>query len=140
MDDPGPVICLCNAIRQGARQVTQFYDRQLAPTGLRISQYAMLKGLRRLGPISINGLADAMVMDRTTMGRALRPLERDGLVAIGPGPDGRTRALTLTEAGRARLEAAEPLWQAAQAAFEARYGAAEAATLRGALARVVAAV
>ena len=140
MDDPRPVICLCNAIRQGARQVTQFYDRQLAPTGLRISQYAMLKGLRRLGPISINGLADAMVMDRTTMGRALRPLERDGLVAIGPGPDGRTRALTLTEAGRARLEAAEPLWQAAQAAFEARYGAAEAATLRRALARVVAAV
>lgn len=140
MDDPRPAICLCNAIRQGARQVTQFYDRQLAPTGLRISQYAMLKGLRRLGPISINGLADAMVMDRTTMGRALRPLERDGLVAIGPGPDGRTRALTLTEAGRARLEAAEPLWQAAQAAFEARYGAAEAATLRGALARVVAAV
>ncbi len=140
MDDARTLACHCNALRQGARQVTQFYDRHLAPSGLRISQYAMLKGLARLGPISINGLADAMVMDRTTMGRGLRPLERDGLVVIGPGPDGRTRALTLTETGRARLDAAEPLWRAAQAGFEARYGADEAARLSDALARVVAAV
>ena len=139
MDDPQPrpVTCHCNAIRQGARQVTQFYDRHLAPAGLRTSQYSMLLGLRRLGPTSINGLADAMVMDRTTMGRALKPLERDGLVAIGPGPNGRTRALHLTEAGRMRLDQAEPLWRAAQDGFEARYGVADAGTLREALARVV---
>ena len=54
------VLCHCNAIRQGARQVTQFYDRHLAPAGLRTSQYSMLVGLARLGPISINGFADAM--------------------------------------------------------------------------------
>ncbi|WP_247637195.1 MarR family winged helix-turn-helix transcriptional regulator [Methylobacterium sp. 37f] len=134
---PRAVICHCNAIRQGARQVTQFYDRHLAAMGLRTSQYSMLIGLRRLGPISINGLADAMAMDRTTLGRALKPLERDGLVGVGPGPNGRTRALHLTEAGRQRLAEAEPLWRVAQADFEARYGASEAADLCTALARVV---
>ena len=77
-----------------------------------------------------------MVMDRTTTGRALRPLEREGLVVIGPGKDGRTRALDLTEAGRARLREAVPLWREAQAAFEDRYGASEAEALRTALARV----
>ena len=87
MADPASpaVLCHCNAIRQGARQVTQFYDRHLAPAGLRTSQYAMLVGLRRLGPISINAFAEAMAMDRTTMGRGLKPLERDGLLAVGDG-------------------------------------------------------
>ncbi|GJD73551.1 MarR family winged helix-turn-helix transcriptional regulator [Methylobacterium goesingense] len=139
MADPTPqaVLCHCTAIRQGARQVTQFYDRHLASSGLRTSQYAMLVGLRRLGPISINAFADAMAMDRTTMGRALKPLERDGLLVVGPGPNGRTRALRLTEAGSRRIDEAEPLWRVAQAGFEARYGARAAADLRGALARVV---
>ncbi len=139
MDDPPPqaVLCHCTALRRGARQVTQFYDRHLAPSGLRTSQYAMLVGLRRLGPISINAFADAMAMDRTTMGRALKPLERDGLLAIGPGPNGRTRALRLTDAGSRRIDEAEPLWRVAQAGFEARYGVEAAADLRSALARVV---
>ncbi|MGU3361422.1 MarR family winged helix-turn-helix transcriptional regulator [Methylobacterium sp. M6A4_1b] len=139
MDQPPPpvVLCHCNAIRQGARQVTQFYDRHLAAAGLRTSQYAMLVGLRRLGPIAINAFADAMAMDRTTMGRALKPLERDGLLAVGPGPNGRTRALHLTEAGHRRIAEAEPLWRVAQEGFEARYGVEAASDLRAALARVV---
>jgi len=137
-DPPSPaLLCHCNAIRRGARQVTQFYDRHLAPAGLRTSQYSMLVGLARLGPIAIAAFADAMAMDRTTMGRALKPLERDGLLAVRPGPDGRTRALHLTEAGRRRIAEAEPLWRVAQAGFEARYGATAAADLRTALARVV---
>lgn len=134
--EPTAVSCHCNGLRRSARQVTQFYDRHLTPTGLRISQYAMLVGLRRHGPISINGFAEAMAMDRTTMGRGLKPLERDGLVAIGPGPDRRSRALHLTEAGQRRIAEAEPLWRVAQAGFEARYGAADAAALGSALARV----
>ncbi|NEU10748.1 winged helix-turn-helix transcriptional regulator [Methylobacterium sp. BTF04] len=134
------VICHCLAVRQGARQVTQFYDRHLAPSGLRTTQYSLLNWLGRLGPVSIHALADAMVMDRTTMGRALRPLERDGLVRIGPGPDGRTRALSLTEAGQARLVTAAPFWRQAQEQFEAAYGAEAAQTLRAALARLVATV
>ncbi|HMO27953.1 MarR family winged helix-turn-helix transcriptional regulator [Enterovirga sp.] len=128
--------CNCFAIRAAARQTSQFYDRHLAPSGLRTTQFSVLANLRRSGPLAINELASLLAMDRTTMGRALRPLEREGLVEIGPGRDGRTRALSLTEAGRARLRLAAPLWREAQAAFEARYGVAEAAVLREALKRL----
>jgi DNA-binding MarR family transcriptional regulator len=132
-----PATCNCLAIRQAARQVTQIYDRNLASAGLRTTQYSLLSHLGRLGPLAINELAQHLVMDRTTMGRALRPLQREGLVAIGPGRDGRTRALSLTEAGRQRLTEAAPLWRKAQHEFEKRFGVAQAADLRATMARVV---
>ena len=128
----------CNlfAIRSAARHATAFYDGHLAPTGLRTTQFSLLSNLDRAGPLAIGEIAARVAMDRTTMGRALRPLERDGLVAIAPGRDGRTRALALTQAGRERLAQAKPLWAAAQGGFETRFGATEAASLRDALARV----
>src|SRR5215510_6765656 len=132
-----PAACNCLAIRQAARHVTQLYDRYLAEQGLRTTQYSILAKLSRLGPLSINALAAMMVMDRTTLGRAVRPLERDGLVAIGPGRDGRTRALGLTRTGAERLKAATARWREAQKQFEISYGVTEAASLRSALARVV---
>jgi DNA-binding MarR family transcriptional regulator len=132
-----PLTCNCLAIRQAARHVSQLYDRHLAAEGLRTTQYSILAKLSRLGPLSVNKLASMMVMDRTTLGRALRPLERDGLVAIGPGHDGRTRAIRLTPAGTQRLKAATARWREAQRQFEISYGVAEAASLRSALARVV---
>jgi DNA-binding MarR family transcriptional regulator len=131
------VLCNCLAIRQAARQVTQLYDRHLAPAGLRTTQFSLLARLERAGPLAINELAARMVMDRTTMGRALRPLQREGLVAIDPGRDARTRALRLTPAGKRRLAKAVPLWRQAQDAFEASFGSTEAARLRATLARVV---
>ena len=138
MSEPQPLVaCNCLALRQAARHVTQIYDQHLAPAGLRTTQFSVLARLDRLGPVAIHELAASLVMDRTTTGRALRPLEREGLVAIGPGPDGRTRALSVTPAGKARLAQATPLWREAQRAFEAGYGSAEAADLRAALMRLV---
>ncbi|WP_336485788.1 MarR family winged helix-turn-helix transcriptional regulator [Methylobacterium nigriterrae] len=137
MDAPTATSCHCLALRQAARQVTQLYDRHLAGTGLRATQYSVLAVLGRAGPLAVHELAVHLVMDRTTTGRALRPLERDGYVHIGPGRDARTRSLSLTPKGHALLENARPLWNRAQAAFEAGYGASEAAGLRTALAKVV---
>jgi DNA-binding MarR family transcriptional regulator len=131
-------ICNCFALRQAARQVTQLYDRHLAEEGLRATQYSVLNKLSALGRASVNELAQAMVMDRTTLGRAIRPLQRDGLLAVRRGEDGRTRGLTLTAAGDAKLAAAAERWRAAQAEFEAAFGAASAADLRATLRRVVA--
>jgi len=131
--------CNCLALRQAARQVTQLYDRYLAREGLTTNQYSILAKLARLGPLSINELAEMMVMDRTTTGRAVRPLERDKLVSIGPGEDGRTRVIHLTPMGERRAKAALILWREAQKEFEDSYGAAEAAQLRSVLADVVAA-
>ena len=129
--------CNCQALRQAARRATAFYDQAMAPQGLRISQFAVLNRLRRAGALSVQALAAELMLDRTTLGRNLRPLERDGLIASEVDrADGRVRRLVLTEAGVARLRAAWPAWEAAQARFEARYGAKPAASLRRELGRL----
>lgn len=128
--DRPPELCTCLALRQAARHVSQFYDRALAGSGLRTTQFSILARLRR-GPSSIGDLAATLVMDRTTLGRAVRPLEREGLVAIRPGTDPRSRELRLTAAGRARLQAASPAWSAAQSRFDAVFGSDRARALRG---------
>jgi DNA-binding MarR family transcriptional regulator len=132
--------CNCLALRQAARHVSQLYDSHLAAVGLKGTQYSILSKLNRLGPLSINELAKAMVMDRTTLGRAVRPLERDKLLTIAAGEDGRVRRLKLTAAGLTKVKAAAAEWREAQKQFEQAYGPAESAELRSALRRVVAAI
>ena len=129
--------CNCLALRQAARHITQLYERHMADSGLSASQYSILAKLARLGPQSINALAAAMVMDRTTTGRAVQPLARDKLVAIDGAGDGRVRLVRLTATGEKRLKAAAAGWHAAQRDFERAYGNVEAAALRAALTRVV---
>src|SRR5579862_1212107 len=99
-------ICNCLAVRQAARHMTQFYDRFMAPTGLRTSQFSVLVRLRRGGPMTINALADDLLLDRTTLGRNILPLQREGLVAITRGiTDRRSRVVSLTAEGTARMRA-----------------------------------
>jgi len=134
-----PEECNCFAVRAGARYITQVYDQVLAPTGLRTTQFSILAKLKRLGPLTINMLARDMVMDRTTLGRNILPLERDGLIRIEPDPnDRRAKALHLTKAGEKRLEAARKGWSEAQARFETTFGPKRAADLRSILRAVVA--
>jgi DNA-binding MarR family transcriptional regulator len=131
--------CNCLALRQAARHVTQFYDQCLAPSGLRTTQLSILAKLKRLGPMTINALARELVMDRTTLGRTMLPLERDGLITVEDGTlDRRSKELKLTKAGAARLRAAAKLWSEAQTRFEAAFGAQRASKLRNELRTVVA--
>jgi DNA-binding MarR family transcriptional regulator len=126
-----PAACNCLALRQAARHVSQFYDQFLAPSGLRTTQYSILARLQRKGPMTINALAAELVMDRTTLGRNILPLQRDGLVAIAPGQsDRRSRELRLTAVGAARLRGAVKGWRQAQARFEAAFGTRRARELR----------
>ncbi len=133
-----PTDCNCQALRQAARHVSQIYDDHLATVGLKTQQYSILSKLNRLGPQSINEMAKLMVMDRTTLGRAVRPLERDKLLTIEAGDDARVRRLNLTAAGLAKVKAAAAQWREAQKKFEQTYGVTESAELRSALRRVVA--
>jgi DNA-binding MarR family transcriptional regulator len=127
----GTGVCNCLAVRQAARHVTQFYDQFLAPLGLRTTQYSILAELARQGPMKVNALARELVMDRTTLGRNILPLERDGLIAIVPGrSDRRTKDLHLTDAGAARLRKASKGWAEAQTRFEAAFGVQRATELR----------
>jgi len=129
--------CTCLAIRQAARRITQFYDQHLAPFWLRTTQFSILAKLKQLGPMTINALADELVMDRTTLGHNILPLERDGLISVAPGrTDRRSRELQLTGAGVERLRAARLGWSEAQTRFAAAFGDERTAGLRTLLGEV----
>src|SRR5262250_3962706 len=114
--------CNCFAMRAAARHLSQSYDRFLAPSGLRTTQFSILARLKRRGPLTINALAEDMVMDRTTLGRNIQPLERDWLIRIEPAPsDRRAKELHLTKAGEKRLQAGLEAWSRAQARFDAAF-------------------
>src|ERR1700679_2341964 len=133
-DWTNPAECNCLALRQAARHVTQFYDQFLALSGLRTTQYSILARLQRKGAMTVNALAAELVMDRTTLGRNILPLQRDGLIAVGPGQsDRRSKELRLTDAGAARIRGAMKAWREAQARFETAFGAKRAKELRALL-------
>ncbi len=130
--------CNCLALRQAARYVTQHYDQYLASTGLRSTQFSILARLRREGPMTINELAADLVMDRTTLGRNVLPLQRDGLVEITTSKrDRRRKELRVTESGAQRLASATEAWARAQQSFESAFGKAKSGELRGLLRDVV---
>jgi DNA-binding MarR family transcriptional regulator len=134
-----PEECNCFAVRAAARHVTQLYDQLLAPIGLPVTQFPILAKLKRRGPLMINALADDMVLDRTTLGRNILPLERDGLIRIkAVASDRRAKELHLTKAGEKRLQAARKRWSEAQARFETTFGPRRASDLRTILWAVVA--
>ena len=136
--EPQPEVCNCLALRQAARVVTQFYDQHLAASGLRGTQYPILAKLEQLGPMTINSLAAELVMDRSTLGRNIQPLERDGLIRVRQNAtDARSRDLELTTKGAKRVRAARVGWLEAQKHFDAAFGGRNAAELRALLKSVV---
>jgi DNA-binding MarR family transcriptional regulator len=130
-----PSACACTNLRRVARAVTQHYDTALGPAGLRITQFALLRALRRRGPLSITELALEAALDRSTMGRNLDPLEARGLVALEPGTaDRRARVVSLTPEGEQALSDAIPLWERAQTELAGRLGPGRLDHLTGVLA------
>jgi len=95
--------CLCTNLRRAARGVSRHYDGALDGFGINVAQYSLLCNLQRLDQPSISSLADAMGLDRSTLGRNLRVLEGEGLVQLVEGDDLRNRLVLLTEAGNERL-------------------------------------
>jgi DNA-binding MarR family transcriptional regulator len=128
--------CNCAALRKATRRISQFYDAALAPSGLRGTQFAILADLARRGdaPPTIRELSEAMVLDQSTIGQNLRPLEREKLIELVQDPeDRRSRRVILTKAGRSRYVQARPLWSEAQTRFESGFGVRAAAELRAVL-------
>jgi DNA-binding MarR family transcriptional regulator len=114
--------CMCHKARMAARVVTRAYDDALRPTGLRATQVSVLAAVGARGALSIKSLADTLQMERTTLTRNLRPLEKRGYVELAPEGRYRSRVLTLTPAGRAALVSALPLWEGAQRKLKSRAG------------------
>ena len=115
--------CVCINLRRMSRVVSQIYDDALAPAGLKITQFCLLRAIERLGPASIGALADDQELDRTTLTRNLALLERDGLIEQGPGADKRTSLAQLTRAGSTAIARALPYWESVQKELRRTLGA-----------------
>jgi DNA-binding MarR family transcriptional regulator len=125
--------CNCAALRKASRRLSQLYDSALAPSGLKSTQFAMLEEIHRRAeqPPTMRDLSEALVMDQSTIGQNLRPLEREGMVSLEQDArDRRRRYVKLTKKGRSRIAVARPLWDKVQARFEDRFGKQQAADLR----------
>ncbi|WP_179401318.1 MarR family winged helix-turn-helix transcriptional regulator [Burkholderia guangdongensis] len=126
--------CNCFALRQAARFATQIYERHLSAVGVTPAQFSILARLSRQRDVLMSDLADAMVMDRTTLLRALKPLQRDGLVEAAPSEsDARAHSLNLTKEGQRIFGKAKIAWKAAQDEFESTFGRTRSKALRGEL-------
>jgi DNA-binding MarR family transcriptional regulator len=135
--------CTCLRVRQASRVLTRIYDEVLRPLGIQTSQLTLLVAVAEFGEsgASLGALADALVMDRTTLTRNVRPLEKAGLLRIARSPeDGRSRIALLTRAGERLIEAALPLWERAQKHVYQALGAGDTEALRTELERLVAVV
>jgi DNA-binding MarR family transcriptional regulator len=108
--------CHCLAARRAARAVTRQFEAKLRPHGLRATQFSILASLALKGPTPLTKLADFLVLERTTLTRIAGLLSDQGWLTTIPADDARTRLLSITPAGRRKVESAFPAWQEAQAA------------------------
>jgi len=120
-----PSPCHCLNIRRASRAVTQFYEKALEPSGLKVTQYSLLRNLELMESVSMSVLAKIMRIDRTTLNRNLKPLMKAGLIKVHSGEDSRSRQVMLIEAGKEALVNALSLWDEAQASLEEYLGEAE---------------
>jgi DNA-binding MarR family transcriptional regulator len=127
-------LCNCFAVRQAARRVTRLYERHLGRAVLTSAQFSILVALDEGGRRTMVELAGELVMDRTTLLRAMKPLQREGyLKSVASEADSRQLMFCLSSAGERKLKQAIPLWTKAQEEFESGMGPGEAARLRRAL-------
>ncbi|GLX14282.1 transcriptional regulator [Pseudomonas straminea] len=115
-----PTECLCTRLRRASRGVSKLYDDALSGVGLSVAQYSLLRHLQRLDQPSITGLADAVGLERSTLGRNLRVLEGRGLVALADGADQRNRLVSLTIRGEKLIAEALDAWQGVQLELKQR--------------------
>lgn len=118
--------CYCVALRKASRKVTSLYDAALEPIGVNVAQFSLLRTIERAAPVSLTELGRMTELDRSTVGRNVRLLQRLGLVRVAPGADQREATVALAEPGRDVLRRGAPLWDEAQRKIESCLGPAAA--------------
>ncbi len=118
LPEPGDLLhvasCTAFNLRKASRAVSQLFDDALRDSGIRGGQFTIMSVVLHSQPVPVKDLAEKLVMDRTTLTRNLKPLERDGLIRIEAGNDRRVREVSMTEQGTAVLKQAYPRWREAQ--------------------------
>ena len=118
--------CYCINLRRSTGILTDIYDKALAPCGMTVAQYCLLIHLQRMGSANITQWAEKVGLERSTMVRNVRILEKNGWIQP---TEGRGRRFSLSETGAERLTAAVPIWQQTQKAIEQQLGAEDAQAL-----------
>jgi len=127
-------ICYCAALRAAARKTTAIYDAALAPIGVNVAQFSLLRRIERAAPVSLTELGRLADLDRSTVGRNVKVLQHMGLARVATRADDQREAMvTLGERGLTALQEGAPLCDEAQRRVEATLGAEGAARLRALL-------
>jgi DNA-binding MarR family transcriptional regulator len=126
-----PQGCTNLKLRQLMRRVAQHYDAEVGKTGLKGTQYSLLSYVAKLGPVRPADLAREMKIDASTLSRNLRPLIDAGWLEIGPGADGRSRLVSVTDEGREKRQEAQRRWRIAQEAINDIVGVRRVVQLHG---------
>jgi len=103
--------CMAYNLKKATRAVQNLFDNAYKSLGLEGTQYTVLAHIFVAGPITLSKLANMMSVDRTTLGRNLKPLEKKGLIDIKTGDDRRAKLINLTDSGREVLAQAQPIWK-----------------------------
>jgi len=114
--------CAAMRMRRATRKITDYYNAIMAPSGLHANQFMLLVPLYLQPELTINELAQAAELDRTTLTRNLKVLEERQLITLSPGEDQRQRLIRLTIHGEQMVKIALPLWEQAQQQLVAQLG------------------
>ena|SRR5215469_9276080 len=124
MDDPTipSLPCMCASLRRAARALTQTYEKELRPLGLRSTQLTILQVLSRTGELTQRSLGKALAMDSTSLTRTLAVMLREGWITERRGEDRRERWIGISRAGEKMLNNALPAWEKVQARLRREIG------------------
>ena len=114
--------CACFNFRMISRLITQKFNAVTIPCGLQITQFGVLASICMCEGIAITRLSEKLVMDRTTLTRNIRPLEKNGYIKIGTGKDQRVKILNITAKGKDLVQAICPKWKATQLNIINKFG------------------
>lgn len=128
-----PQGCTNIKLRQLMRRVAQHYDAEVGKTGLKGTQYSLLSYVYKLGPLRPGDLAREMKIDASTLTRNLKPMVNAGWLSLDPGADGRSRLVSITDAGRDKRQEAQRRWRTAQEALNSTLGVARVVELHALL-------
>lgn len=133
--------CPALRARQASRVLAKVYDEELAPYGLHSSQLPVLAAAALFGKsgAAIGVLAQALVMDRTTLTRSIRPLERAGFLRVAQAPhDARAKTVAITQNGERMLKVVFAVWERVTTQIQKTLGIETFAEIHALLDRVMA--
>lgn len=106
--------CVAYNLQKTSRLVTSFFRDTISSSGLKGNQFPLLLAIKLWQPISITELSKSLNLDRTTLSRNLKLLEKKGYISLEQNSDHRIRNVLLSDEGEMKLKDAIPLWQKAQ--------------------------